>query len=50
GYSLSSLFLLGSLLAAVWFGAAFWLIIAGLFLSNIIVSTIILSRKNSTLP
>jgi|TARA_B110000967_G_scaffold99478_1_gene102178 hypothetical protein len=50
GYSLSSLFLLGSLLAAAWFGSFLWLIIAGLFLSNIIVSTIILSRKNSTLP
>jgi hypothetical protein len=50
GYSLSSLFLLGSLLAAAWFGSFLWLIIAGLFLSNIIVSTIILNRKNSTLP
>jgi hypothetical protein len=50
GYSLSSLFLLGSLLAAAWFGSFLWLIFVGLFLSNIIVSTIILSRKNSTLP
>jgi hypothetical protein len=50
GYSLSSLFLLGSLLAAAWFGSFVFLIPAGLFLSNIIISTVILSRKDRTIP
>ena len=50
GYVGSFVCVLLALFLSAYLGSFVFLIPAGLFLSNIIVSTIILSRKNSTLP
>tara|TARA_B110000208_G_scaffold166110_1_gene204775 strand:- start:306 stop:1001 length:696 start_codon:yes stop_codon:yes gene_type:complete len=49
GYVGSFVCVLLALVAAAWFGS-FLLIFAGLFLIDIIVSTVILSRKDRTIP
>jgi hypothetical protein len=50
GYVGSFVCLLFMLFAAAWFGSFLWLIFAGLFLIDIIVSTVILSRKDRIIP
>jgi hypothetical protein len=50
GYVGSFVCVLFMLFAAAWFGSFFWLIFAGLFLIDIIISTVILSRKDRTIP
>ena len=50
GYVGSFVCLLFMLFAAAWLGSFLWLIFAGLFLIDIIISTVILSRKDRTIP